>query len=48
MAFGTTLDIVTWREYWGERGVTFNTIADMDKVKQYVKNLKDKQDAKKR
>ena len=43
MAFGTTLDIVTWREYWGERGVTFNTIADMDKVKQYVKNLKDKQ-----
>ena len=48
MAFGTTLDIVTWREYWGERGVAFNTIADMDKVKQYVKNLKDKQDAKKR
>eukprot|EP00237_Pycnococcus_provasolii_P009354 CAMPEP_0198707736 /NCGR_PEP_ID=MMETSP1471-20131121/531_1 /TAXON_ID=41880 /ORGANISM="Pycnococcus provasolii, Strain RCC733" /LENGTH=246 /DNA_ID=CAMNT_0044466839 /DNA_START=65 /DNA_END=805 /DNA_ORIENTATION=- len=48
MAFGTTLDIVTWREYWGERGVTFNTIADMDNVKQYVKTLKDKQDAKTR
>ena len=48
MAFGTTLDIVTWREYWGERGVTFNTIADMDNVKAYVKNLKDKQDAMKK
>ena len=41
IAFGSTLDVVKWREYYQKRGVKFESVGDLRNVKEYVRNLQE-------
>ena len=39
--FGTMPDLIKWREYYGARGITLETLEDIQKIRDYAAELEE-------